>query len=96
MTQVNGMPITDGLIKIIDSLYCYDRGEENYVDEYTQFLMDVNDYLLERLTEASPDDVDELKKISALLVNTKAVRDFSVRLSTALKEIAELRDPEKQ
>jgi len=96
MTQVNGIPVTENLIKILKEQYCHSSGDETTLDWYVESLMGINDYLLDRLAEASTNDVEQLKKISTLLLDVKGVRDFNAKLNTALKEIAELRNPENQ
>jgi hypothetical protein len=59
--------------------------DETTLDGFEQWLMQTNDYLLDRLTEACQDNIDELKELSTLLVNTKAIRDMIHRLNVELK-----------
>lgn len=85
MTTINGLTITDGLVAAIKHECCSQVTDETMLDSYEQWLMQTNDYLLDRLTEACPDNIDELKELSTLLVNSKAIRDMITRLNTELK-----------
>jgi len=96
MTQVNGIPVTENLIKILKDQYCHPSGDETTLDWYVECLMGINDYLLDRLAEVATNDVEQMKKISMLLLDVKGVRDFNAKLNTALKEIAELRNSQNQ
>ncbi len=85
MTIINGLIITDGLVAALKFECLSQVTDETTLDGFEQWLMQTNDYLLDRLTESYPDNIDELKEISTLLTNTKAIRDMIHRLNVELK-----------
>ena len=89
MITINGLTITDGLVAVLKMEYAWPATKETTIDEYMVSLMEINDYLLDRLTEACPDDIKELKELSLLLVNAKAIRDMLNRLNVELKQCIE-------
>lgn len=85
MTIINGLTITDGLVAVLKYECISQVTDETTLDSFEQWLMQTNDYLLDRLTEACPDDIDELKELSALLTKSKAIRDMITKLNAELK-----------
>lgn len=84
MTTVDGMKISKGLVLSLKNMS--GSFSSTRLDDYIDSLMVANDYLIDKLTEEDTTNVSEITRISAMLVEMKAIRDSLSELNTNLKE----------
>lgn len=85
MTTVDGLKISTGLVGSLKNLGYISFGQTKLVS-FSESLMSINDYLIDKLTNESPEDIEEIKKISSLLVEMKYIRDSITDLNNNLIE----------
>jgi len=86
MITMNGMQVTEDLVNFLKQLAPESQGVESSLDSEIDSLLDINDYLLEMLTNVSVDDVDGMKTLSNHLINIKSVKDHLKKLNLLLKK----------
>lgn len=91
MVQINGVEITENLVKLLCDLGLSEKlnKEDKMVLHHAKALMKVNDFLIDYMSDNMPhDNPEELEKVTSLLVSVKYLRDNLMSLNDEFNVIS--------